>query len=1061
VDPGQDITYTITITNGGDGTASGVSVNDPITGAVGAVGTFGFTNCGSSYENSSSGNTVSISNVSVGLASPCVVTFHVSVHTNAAGGSTVTDAVDVSAATEGGNDPAVVHADTLTVATIPDLYVSVDGDDPDNVVVPGQTVTFSVLINNSGNGTAHTSGVISIPSGVGSPSGISFDHCGSPSSSYAAPTLSVSAMTVTTTNDCIISFKVAVSSPNTEGATFVVSGDIAAAIEGGNNPDSVDSPIQTVNVTPNLSTSTFTQNDINGGTLKPGETIGYTVTIKNTGDGTASGVSLTHSVPAHTSFDPSTINVSNCGGTITNNSTTSGLDIVGLQVAVGTNCVITFSGTVLSPLDEGTVIAANATVSAASEGGSGASLSTGDLSIDATPNLSVTFTDNDSDNIVTPGQVVHYTLTVANSGDGGATSSASIAVPSGMGSPTNITFDYCASPSNAYADHVLTLNALKISTTNNCVVTFDLAVSSPNTEGFALTTSADVAAAAEGGNNPASVNADTLTVDVTPHLSVTISDDDTDNTVSLGQVVNTTINITNSGDGNATGVSIDYSATTPATDLGDIQFTNCGSAYSPSHTLHSLNVTGLAVAVGTDCTITFSYSVDSHASDGAHITNTVDTGSAIEGGSNPSPVAGDTLTVDASNTAPNIPADVTSAIFGSHSWLKANDLAGATLSSSLSDPNSGDQVRYRIQLSLDSGFFTDNAIEYLSTLGAQGMRTYTYQENGGTYIVGSASTHLSDGAYYMRIRAEDQKGATSGWYTVPGVAFNYDATPPVVPPAPFLISKDTGRATIGWNATTDANPHPLIPYRIEVSDSPDFSTFNDSDTADLSQLFVGLGTGTHHYFRVYWRDAAGNLSEASSILDVLISEPPSVTPNPSSQSTPSSPSQNSKVAQRSTPTTGQASTTNKSDKLAQTPPPTELSSNGAASSATTEVTIYVRDVNSLPIKGAKVTLHSEPRVGYTDSEGKVIFYGVPIGEHTATVAYKGMVATTPVTLKKGVEELKVTLVMKNVNQKHHWCWLWWLPLLLVIYIGWRYYRRVRNRSKARKVKRSSRDGTAH
>lgn len=703
---------------------------------------------------------------------------------------------------------------------------------------------------------------------------------------------------------------------------------------------------------------------------------------------------------------------------------------------------MTFSGVLHSPLDEGTAISNTATISAASEGGSGALPLTGSLSVDATPNLSVAFVDDDSDNVVTPGQTVHYTLTISNSGDGSATTSASVTIPSGMGTPTNITFDHCTSSSNSYSGQTLTLSNLIISTSNDCVVDFDVPVSSPSTENLNLTASADVATASQGGNNPATVDADTLTVDVTPQLAATLSDDDSDNIVSLGQTVNMTITIANTGDGTATGVSAAYSGSAPATNLGTIQYTHCGSSYSSNNTNRTISVTGLEIAVGTNCIITFSYDVPTDANDGAHITNTVDASGATEGGNNPSLVVGDTLTVDASNTAPDIPTDVSSAVFGSHDWFKTSSLTGATLNSSLSDPNSSDQVRYRVQISLDSGFFTDTAIEYLSTLGAQGAHTYTYQESGGTYVVGSASTSLSDGAYYMRIRAEDENGATSGWYTIPGTAFNYDTTAPVTPTAPYLISKDVGKATIGWATTTDANPHLLIPYRIEDSDSSDFSTFSDSDTYDLSQLFTGLKTNAHHYFRIYWRDAAGNLSDASSVLDVFI---PAATSTPPSSSESSGSSSNK--TQRSASSTPQTSTQN--ENPTDKPKTSEQQPSSTSSGDTTKVTIFVKDSNNQPIKAAMVTLHSEPRVGYTDEEGQVTFYGVPIGEHTATVEYKGMTVTTPVTLKKGVEELSVTLVMKNINQKHHWCWLWWLLLLVVIYLLWRYYRNRKKNSQAK------------
>jgi uncharacterized repeat protein (TIGR01451 family) len=42
VSQGQDVTYTITLTNSGNGDATGVSLTDTFTGAVGSPGTFSF-----------------------------------------------------------------------------------------------------------------------------------------------------------------------------------------------------------------------------------------------------------------------------------------------------------------------------------------------------------------------------------------------------------------------------------------------------------------------------------------------------------------------------------------------------------------------------------------------------------------------------------------------------------------------------------------------------------------------------------------------------------------------------------------------------------------------------------------------------------------------------------------------------------------------------------------------------------------------------------------------------------------------------------------------------------
>jgi uncharacterized repeat protein (TIGR01451 family) len=114
----QDITYTITLSNTGTASGTGVDLTDTITGSVGSAGTFGFANCGSSYVNNSSGAAVNIADLTVAVGTNCVVTFHVTVSSSATDGSTITDSADATAATEGGNNPSPVSADALTVNLI-------------------------------------------------------------------------------------------------------------------------------------------------------------------------------------------------------------------------------------------------------------------------------------------------------------------------------------------------------------------------------------------------------------------------------------------------------------------------------------------------------------------------------------------------------------------------------------------------------------------------------------------------------------------------------------------------------------------------------------------------------------------------------------------------------------------------------------------------------------------------------------------------------------------------------------------------------------------------------
>lgn len=1055
VAPNQDITYTVTINNTGNGDASGVSLSDPISGPVGNVTNFSLSNCGSSYTNNSTGSTVAITGIGVGASATCTVTFHVAVNNNAAGGATITDSADASASSEGGNNPAATSASTLTVATIPALAVTVSDNDTDNSVTPGQTVQFTITIANSGNGTAHTGAAVTIPSALGNPSNIQYTNCGSGSSSYSNPTLTLSSLTVTTADDCVITFDEVVDSPGTEGATFSVSADVAAASEGGNNPASVPSSIFTIDTTPNITTSTFSVADHNGSTLAPGDTIDYTLTLKNTGTGVATGVSANSTITSSALLTTSSIQFSSCGSSYSDTSTTTALALSDLRIAVGTNCVITFSAVLDSPLDDGTTITGATTIGAAAEGGSGASLTANSLSIDATPNLS-TSTLSVSDlngGTVVPGDRLGYTLTIKNTGNGRATGvdTTDIVNTNSTFDTASVTFSQCGSSyTNNSTSSQLAVTGLQIAVGTNCVIYFETPLHSPINENTTITGQATIDPASEGGTG-ASPSSTTLHIDATPHLAVTAANDTTGNTVSLGQSVTMQIQITNTGDGRATGVPFSYTLGSPGQNITSIVTDSCGSSTGQSSTSTSLSFANLQIDVGTPCIITFTFSISGSATNGATITQSVDVGDAVEGGNDPAPVTPAAITVDLSNAAPNTPAGVTSSLFSGNHQLNEAGISGASLGASLSDPDTSDQVRYRIQIATDATF-NDVAIDYRSTLGSQGNRTYTYQENTGTYITGNNLTSLADSSYYVRLRTEDDSGANSAWYVISGVAFTYDTTAPAAPSAPFLVGQaGVGSTTIGWNATSDPRPHPLIPYRIEASATADFASFTDFDTDDLSRFFDSLPTNTHYYFRIYVRDEAGNVSAPSSVLDVFI---PGVAP---AQSSPSS--SPGSASHSTTNTDRRAASSSSQSAAAPTPAPTSsptaslshppASANNDAD--TTTVIIYVRDANNRAVGNAKVTLHSEPRVAYSDKDGFVKFENVPFGHHTATVEYAGMVASSPVDLKKGVQELHLTLTLKNVHTTDWWCWLWWLLILLMVFfIVWRYYRWRKKRETQKK-----------
>jgi uncharacterized repeat protein (TIGR01451 family) len=74
--PGDPVNYTLTIINSGDGNASGVALTNTFNNKVNInAASLNFSNCGSSYTNSTTASGLNISNLAITTDANCVITF--------------------------------------------------------------------------------------------------------------------------------------------------------------------------------------------------------------------------------------------------------------------------------------------------------------------------------------------------------------------------------------------------------------------------------------------------------------------------------------------------------------------------------------------------------------------------------------------------------------------------------------------------------------------------------------------------------------------------------------------------------------------------------------------------------------------------------------------------------------------------------------------------------------------------------------------------------------------------------------------------------------------------
>ena len=150
----------------------------------------------------------------------------------------------------------------------------------------------------------------------------------------------------------------------------------------------------------------------------------------------------------------------------------------------------------------------------------------------------------------------------------------------------------------------------------------------------------------------------------------------------------------------------------------------------------------------------------------------------------------------------------------------------------------------------------------------------------GSYSVLVASP-LSDGSYALRVQVQDVAGNLSA----PSLAFNLtiDVTLPATPAAPALLAADDSGIT-GDGITNVRQPHLVgnatagtLVQVINVSNSMLGSATAAADGSYSVPIASPLSDGTLA-LRVQAQDVAGNLSAASTVLNLTIDATPPATP---------------------------------------------------------------------------------------------------------------------------------------------------------------------------------------
>jgi len=599
--PGGTISYTLNYMNDGNGLATGVVITE----TVPAHTTFNATASSPGWScanGATAGTTCTLTIGSIAAGGNGSVTFVVNVNSILPTGVTQTsNTAVISDDGTHGDDPTPgnnTSTDPTPLNAVPDMTIT--KTDADISTVPGGTITYTLTYDNVGNQDA--TGVVvteTVPANTtftttGSSAGWS---CADGAAAGTSCTLTLGAVPASDPAGTL-TFAVVVDNPLPTGVTEI-NNAVTIADDGANGDDPTpgnnsDDEVTPLDATPDLTISKV--DDVIGSTA-PGATIIYSLTYDNVGDQDATGVVVTETVPANTTFTTtgSSAGWSCADGAAAGTSCTLTLGAVPASDPAGT---LTFAVVVDNPLPTG-VTEINNAVTIADDGANGDDPTPGNNSddevtpLDATPDLTISKVD-DVIGSTAPGATIIYSLTYDNVGDQDATG---VVVTETV--PANTTFTTtgssagwsCADGAAAGTSCTLTLGAVPASDPAG-TLTFAVVVDNPLPTGVTEINNA-VTIADDGANGddptPGNNSDDEVTpLDATPDLTISKVDDVIGSTAP-GATIIYSLTYDNVGDQDATGVVV--TETVPA----NTTFTSTGSSIGWS--------CADGAAAGTTCTL--------------------------------------------------------------------------------------------------------------------------------------------------------------------------------------------------------------------------------------------------------------------------------------------------------------------------------------------------------------------------------------------------------------------------------------------------------------------------
>ncbi len=597
--PGGIVHFTVTVTNTGSGTYTGATFTDPLADVLDDA----------AYGNNAAATAGTVSFTSPNLTwtgtlapgATATITFSVTVSSPDTGNKIL--ASTLTSATAGSNC-AAGSGDSRCAVSVPVSILTITVTPSTTSATPGSTVGYTITVTNAGQ-SAYTGAALTDPlAGVLDDAGYNGDATATAGSvTYSSPNLAWTG-NLAPGATATITFSVTVSNPDTGNQSLAST--ITSATAGSNCASGSSDPRCASTVTvlvPGLTIAV----SANIGTATPGSVVQYTVTVTNTGQTAYTGAAFSDSLSGlldDVSYNGNAAATAGTAGFTSPNLTWTG------NLAVGAVATITFSVTVNNP-DTGDKVLAQTVTSATA--GSNCPAGSTDARCSVTVVVLVpglTIVQAASPGTAAPGAVVHYTVTVANTGQVAYAGAAFTDPLGGVLDDAAYNGDAAATATGTgtgtvtYASLALTWTG-SLNPGDTATVTFSVTVHNPDTDNHLL---ASTVTSVSAGSNCAAGSSDprcTVTVDV---AQLSIGGFWSAATTTPGSVLGFTVTLANTG-------QVAYTGITVVTDPSEV-FANATSNGDQAATSGTIVVTATgaswtgSIPVGGTVTITGTVTVD-------------------------------------------------------------------------------------------------------------------------------------------------------------------------------------------------------------------------------------------------------------------------------------------------------------------------------------------------------------------------------------------------------------------------------------------------------------------